>query len=490
MINEYIYFSIGFEDVDWGNEEEQAKRYDFVNEFTTPFGIKCGFAGQGRVSLRMPNIDIFLDKLKQYSESRKMLFSKNCAYEQVYEGDSAWYKYLPLKSIETTEYIGRVISCKAANIPSNLHAGIGFDAHIFVSERFKKIVEENNLTGLEFLWCKDTGRYAPAQQWYMAIATQFVGRGLDAPWLDADSEKLSKSLKFPNGLGRIGVNKLFPAKCLLKDAQLPPRLEKYLSMCQLDKFTMSFPERFLRQYLPSTDFAFGYFSGWQGLYISKRAKDILMQSHIINENEIEPLIILDELPVGAMLLDSFESIPAFYFGSNGHIGETLTFEELKELHEDERKAYSKILKPQKKITIKQALSLVNSEKRNRPHDFEKRLNDKELEQWNIKLPSNWIELLRKSNGGYLSTECYVKPFRYIETLNAEKQKEGKGFYEEYPINRISVAEKGDGDWYDLVMDGDCSTDSQVVQVSHEGGDILREWADIATFISDMIVENE
>lgn len=490
MIKEYIYFSIGFEDVNWADEDEQVKRNAFVKEFMDPFNIKCGFAGQGRVALDMLNIDLFLDKLQQYRESKNLLFSKNCAYVHDYEGESEWYKYLPSRAIGTTNYDGCVLTCKASNIPANINVGCGIFGYTFVSNKFKEVIEDSKLTGLEFLWCKDIGRFAPPKQWYMAIATEFIGRGLDAPWFDVNSEGIPQSEKYPHGFGRIGLTSRIPAKCILKDAPIPLRLKRYLSMCDIEKFNFSFNERFLKEYLPTTDFAFGYFPGWQGFYIRKNAIDILLHSHLISKADLRPVVILDKLPEAATQLDDKECIPAFNYGHKRYIGENITFEELKNIHEQARKAYENIPKLPKIITMKQALSLVNMEKRSRPEDFKKRLTDKELMKYNIKIPFNWVELLKKSNGGYLSSDCYLVSICDIEPFTMEKLKEGKSFYEKYPKNRISVAKRPDGDWYDLVIDADSDVDCNVVLVTHEGGDILREWESIATFIYEMIIEND
>ncbi|MGM0884939.1 MAG: SMI1/KNR4 family protein [Bacillota bacterium] len=492
IIKESINFSIGFEDVKWGDEEDIARRYAFVKEFTAPFKIKCGFAGQGLVSFDHPHIEKFLDALGDYINSHNTVFKDNCAYIQQYEGESEWYKYLPTKSIETTEYDGYFMTCIGANIPPNVHIGCGWGAFPFVSEKFKKVVEENNLTGLEFLWCKDVGRFAPQQQWYKAIATNFIGRGIDAPWVNVGSQDLLNSIKYPkypNNLGRMAVTS-FPAVCLQKDAQLPPRLKRYLSMCDINRFNITFHERFLRKYLPNTDFAFGYFPGWQGFYITKKAKDILFSNHFLNEEDsLEPVVILNELPEEAILIDGNVPAPDFNYGSKKDIGQ-LSFEELKNLHQQAKEAYDKITKPQKKITIKQALKLVNSEKRKRLEDFNRRISDKELKECTQLLPSNWIDLLKKTNGGYLSLECLLVPLKDIAAFTAEKLKQGKEFYEDYPENRISVAERGDGDWYDLKLSDNYSIDCPVVQVTHEGGDVVREWEDIATFVYDMILEHK
>jgi hypothetical protein len=49
-----------------------------------------------------------------------------------------------------------------------------------VSERFKAAVEASQLTGLEFLWVNDIGRY-PATQWYVTIPRACMGHGVDHP---------------------------------------------------------------------------------------------------------------------------------------------------------------------------------------------------------------------------------------------------------------------------------------------------------------------
>jgi hypothetical protein len=490
MLNEYIYFSIGFEDVDWGNKEDQARRNAFVKTFTEPIHIKCGFAGNGRIAFDHPKFVQFLEVLKQYAEQKKMVFKKNCAYAQEYTNEPEWYKYNPSKSIEGTTFDGNLITCNAANILPNVNIGCDYRARPIVSEKFKRIVEENSLTGLEFLWCKDVGRFAPPQQWYSAIATSFMGRGIDAPWINPELVNSLKSNKYPPfNLGRMAVTN-FLASCLKEDADLPPRLKKYLSLCDANSFNIYYHERFLREYLPKTDFAFGYFPGWQGFYISKKAKEILLSNQLLNAHDsIEPIAVLEELPPGAILLDGMESVPDPYCFLKNAFGD-MTILELKALHEQEKNNYQKILKPEKKLTIKQALNLVNSEKRKRPRDFSKRLHDKELIGSITKLPANWIELLKKTNGGYLSIKCELVPFKEIENFTADKLEQGKGFYEKYPLNRISIATKGDGDWYDLVLIDDFSKDCPVVQVTHEGGEVLHEWTNIASFVYDMILENE
>ncbi|AZN39922.1 SMI1/KNR4 family protein [Paenibacillus albus] len=224
--------------------------------------------------------------------------------------------------------------------------------------------------------------------------------------------------------------------------------------------------------------------------MSKRAKEVLISNRLTSPHDkFEPIQIVDELPEGALQLDGSEPPPDFYYGSRRDIGD-LSFSEIKAIHLREKEVYNQTEKPKQLITIKHALTLLNREKKKRPEDFCKRLSHKELSTAVIKLPVNWLELLKITNGGYLSLSCSIVPFQTIMSFSADKLKEGQELDELYPDNRISVAERGDGDWYDLVLNDDTIEDCPVVQVTHEGGEIIREWKGIAFFIYDMILEDD
>jgi hypothetical protein len=42
----------------------------------------------------------------------------------------------------------------------------------------------NRLTGIEFVWIRDIGKYR-AVQWYFPVCSKCLGRGLDASFIDA-----------------------------------------------------------------------------------------------------------------------------------------------------------------------------------------------------------------------------------------------------------------------------------------------------------------
>jgi hypothetical protein len=59
----------------------------------------------------------------------------------------------------------------------------GWSPLVYVSERFREVVEAHKLTGIEFVWCRDVGKFRAAQ-WYFPVCQQGLGRGLDHPWID------------------------------------------------------------------------------------------------------------------------------------------------------------------------------------------------------------------------------------------------------------------------------------------------------------------
>ncbi|AZN39921.1 hypothetical protein [Paenibacillus albus] len=241
-MREYYYFSIGFEDKKWaGDEEEKARRNALAKKFTEPFGIRNGFAGKGIIDGDHPMFDQFLETLELYARTNNLIFRDNCGYEQRSD-DAEWFKYVPTKTVESISYQGKLICCEAYKILPDIDVGTVHTADLAVSEKFKRVVEENQLTGIEFIWYKDIGKFAPPKQWYMPVVTSFIGRGLDAPWVDINSPHLRDNEKYDKQLGRKSVTR-FTAKCLDPKAKLPRHLLQYLQICEDSSFRFHFHER-------------------------------------------------------------------------------------------------------------------------------------------------------------------------------------------------------------------------------------------------------
>lgn len=215
-------------------------------------------------------------------------------------------------------------SCRSAAIP----AGIHLFADVVVSEAFRGVVEAGGLRGLEFLRVKEKSR-KPKLAWYVAVARQPLGQGVDHPWFDrARWEQYVRE---------------HPATTYDQDPTRPPghfrggwvRDEAYRSDPLLARFARLLPERseaalvgltvlcvprYSRAHLPVADFAYvsltpdgpnreGKVLRFRRLCASRRARDALLGAGLIREQDAEPLLVVDALPAGAPDLDRLHPPP-------------------------------------------------------------------------------------------------------------------------------------------------------------------------------------
>jgi hypothetical protein len=104
-------------------------------------------------------------------------FVANPTYRGECEGTLYWDVKTPMSDLSYP------LSVRADRVKPQFHLS-GWTPLVHVSEQFKRIVEEQRLTGIEFLWCRDVGKYR-ARQWYLPVCHESLGRGLDCPWIDA-----------------------------------------------------------------------------------------------------------------------------------------------------------------------------------------------------------------------------------------------------------------------------------------------------------------
>src|SRR5262249_38311056 len=146
---------------------------------------------------------------------------------------------------------------RADRLKPGVHVA-GSTSGVYLSQRFKDAVEAHRLTGIEFIWIRDIGKYR-APQWYLPICPQCVGRGLDAAWIDVT--KLSgKGYQTLDPRGRHGQAYADPKQFKRDAGPKDPTVRKLLGVLRSMDLSKSPPEfefvpRFLRKHLPDTDFA-------------------------------------------------------------------------------------------------------------------------------------------------------------------------------------------------------------------------------------------
>ncbi len=396
---------------------------------------------------------------------------------------------------------------KADRVKPGLHV-LGY-SEIFVSERAKALVEEHGLTGVELLRIPDNGRYR-APQWYLAVAREPLGRGLDHPWFDpATLTNLGYQTRNPRsrhgqwGFGsdqfRRGVGFGEPVKDRL--------LAIALSMAgRRGSLGLRSCRRLLRAFLPSTDFAFVLWDAQQGppsagasgellerrgLAVNRRTRDLLLAQRLLGPEECMGALVLDAPYEGAEELDRLYGPPDRLF-SDADLAR----------HRDYEAAgwaeFQANPKPVRVPDLKRSLALLRAAKRREPAAFARPAGAKAISEAERALgqpiPPAWQEVLRASNAGRIES-CELADGEGCELVAVEALARARDSWRrvmqsmdfDAPTELLPVIETEIGDVVcldtaALAPDGDCP----VALVSHETGEREREWASVAEFLEELL----
>jgi hypothetical protein len=361
----------------------------------------------------------------------------------------------------------------------------GWTPLVYVSERFKAVVEAHRLTGIEFVWCRDIGKYR-APQWYFPVCRNCLGRGLDHPWFNTTrlSGRGSATRGRHGQFGALGEG-------LKRDAGADQPLLKELQALDLLKRRPdfgSFP-RYLRKYLPNTDFACTIED--RGLAMNRKAWELLKANRVVTDEECQPVLVVNRTPAGVDNLDR----------RFGPVEPTLTPEQWGQLREWEAGAWARHLahpKPPRAPNLARSLVLLRSRKRREAKSFARPAPARAIADaeraLGAALPAAWQKVLRICNGGRIAPSplasdqaCLIIP---AEKLAQERRTEA-GYYREIGAELpdwlvvLVRTEIGDSVWADMRAtkpDGDC----RVVLMSHETGNEEREWSSVADFLEELL----
>jgi hypothetical protein len=394
------------------------------------------------------------------------------------------------------------LEVKADRIKPGLHVG-GWIPVVCVSEQFKAIVEVHHLSGIEFIWIRDVGKYQ-ATQWYLPVCHHCLGRGLDDPWIDP--KKLTGAgFQSLDPRGRHGQFSAFPEQYKRDAGPKDPIVKKLLALLKSMELLKRGPDygsfpRFLRKYLPDTDFAYTIRATYdaepprfrhRGMAMNRKARDLLKVNGILTDDLCQPVLILNRPRRGVEDLDRKygPDEPAF------------TPEEMIRMREQEADAWAEHVAHPKSVPapdLTRSFSLLRSRKRLAPKDFAKPVTHKGLTDAEIalgvRIPSAWHRVLRISNGGKIENNplacgeaCLVIPAEKL----AKSQQEELGYYRDIGAKLtdsmlvVMQTEIGDSVWLDTARkkpDGDCP----VILMSHETGGEQREWPSVADFLEELL----
>jgi hypothetical protein len=417
-----------------------------------------------------------------------------------YEAFENWWESLerPIQTLD--DYL----SVRADRLKPGVHVAGGV-LTVYVSERFKRVVEAQRLTGIEFIWIRDIGKH-PAMQWYYPVCSKCLGRGLDAPWIDP-SKLSGKGYQTLDPRGRHGQGSAEPKQFKREAYPADPAVRKLLRLLRSMELLKRPPDefysapRFLRKYVPDTDFAYtvldmadwsdGVLHRHRGLAMNRKARDLLKDHRLVADEHCEPVLIVERPPQGVENLDRHYGPPEPAFSA----------EQMARIRELEAQAWAEHVanpKPARTPDLARSLGLLRSAKRRAPERFAKPAAQKAIDEASqalgLAIPTAWQKVLRFSNGGQIDNcpladgdACRITP---TQKIDKECQAE-RDYYRELgaeladSLLAVMRTEWGDSVWLDTSRpsgNGDC----RVVLMSHETGDEQREWPSVAEFLEETL----
>jgi hypothetical protein len=395
------------------------------------------------------------------------------------------------------------LKCRADRMKPGVHV-TGWSPLLYVSEHFKEVVEANQLTGIEFVWCRDVGKYL-APQWFLPVCGSCLGRGVDHPWID--TAKLSGVGDQAIGpRGRHGQSSAFAEQYRRDAGPEDPvvksllRLLRPMELLKRPPDFDSFP-RFLRKYLPDTDFAFtiedmggegGYHARRRGLAMNRKARDVLKTNRIVTDDLCEPVMILNRCPKGVENLDR----------CYGPAERAFSTEQMVKIHDLETAAWSKHVanpKPRRIPDLARSLSLLRSRTRGAPKKFAKPATPAAISEaaktLGVEVPAAWQKVLRVCNGGRIEKSalaadqaCLIIPAEKLAKSRMTQADYYREIGAELPTSFLVVMETeiGDSVWLDTARQnpgGNCP----VILMSHGTGEEEREWLTVADFLEELLM---
>jgi len=399
-------------------------------------------------------------------------------------------QHSPIRFRNTPHKSGQMLGfeCRAdtANTGQNAMLESGFS--VVVSERFKELCDE--FTGIEFVWLKDVGRFQ-APQWYVPIAHAPVGARVDHPWFDPT--KRPPLVPAPHNKYRIGVQTFkkaeFRTGVSLGNSDADRMMSLFPADRDMESVTILGPHIALRQFLPNVDFAYLWYpAGGKELCITRRVRDKLLQAGIIKPDECVPIVVVDEPPPGAEVLDGRVEVPPPLLHGDALVATKA----------EAAQAYAEHLrnpKPARCIDLDAALTMLREAMRKMPYVFESGASVEELDSASAALPngipSAWRKVLQTANGFNLSVgDNYdVIPTSDLPKEHNELQMSARAGRTSFPTCLLHITTGSCGDWHSLDLSRlDSQGDCPVLQFDHETLQKQREWPVVGSFIEELVAE--
>ncbi len=387
-----------------------------------------------------------------------------------------------------------------------------------VNEKWVAFVRGQGFMGIEFLWCRDKGKYE-ATQWYVPLGTAFLGRGLDHSWFDPAQRGGWKWEGFmitqpTDALWMLGV-RIFDATQTRANVQTdPPALATLLDELRQTPthyaaaiFT---PPCVLREFLPDTEFA--YLRAAQPhegendrhrtirLCCTAATRRKLLEAKLAQTEDFKPVEVLDTPPPGVPVFDSKDGpVPPPAFAAADWAKAQKTEAKHRAKFEEAPKAPMPVKPPPIKKLIPKLKRLLKKQEAAVAMGAKPDALAAAVEKLGIAIPARWAELLTAVNG-FTVDNCYALDgtaelrVAAADDLPAEHENNRDMIRTgdpDLPTTHLGVASSDIGDCIfldtaQLTPEGDCP----VLFVNHETLETEARWPAIGIFLSDAMEATE
>ena len=421
--------------------------------FVHSLGKKCDCVGWSNLRQDDPQAEEILQKIAAFC--KKKGWSARGLYTREYaDFDTDWFEIdgADFKDNTFGEYIsvpsqdgGTVKICSIKAYRELSVAPKSWGRRLYVPERFYNAYRESGMTGLDFCWAKDTGKY-DAQQYFEIFGTERIPQ-VAVAW-NLDEQDL---------------------RSLGPDGGWLPRLGEVFS-----KWTqLNLPYCYRKEDMPAGGIAYAYIPSTFsccGLYQVLVHKDVaqqLLQKKAIPAGALKPVPVLDSIPSGYTLQVTSDCPRP----KKEYMEQSLL----------DCEALKKKDRPLWQISEKEALKVLRKAKADRKEDFGKKLSNVKAELLGETKYASMLPYYLVANGGQLSDEYRLLS---VEESTAETEEfyqllQSEELLEDKPDGMV-ICTCANGDWVLLLQNG------AVIRFSHEAPEITEQWPNLAQFIVDAI----
>ena len=423
--------------------------------FVHSLGKKCDCVGWSELKPEDPRAEEILDRITTYCQENG--WTARGLYNREYTDlQTDWYR---IESIEfkPTTVADHIDIPGPERYPLRIHhvkafrelvtAPKGWGMVLYVPERFRAAYLEDGLTGLEFCWAKDTGKYA-AEQYFTVFGTQRIPR-VAVGW-DVINQNLCNLGPGGGWLPRLG--------------------EVFHKWVQIN-----LPYCYQKEDMPAGGFAYAYVPaafhccGMYHLLVHKDVAQVLLARKAIPATALKPVPVLEEIPAGYTLRDTAD----YSRPDRDYMEQSIRdYEVLKNK-----------VRPVWQVSEKDALRLLRKAKTDRKEFFGKKLPKAKAEALAGTPLAPMVPYYLVAEGGYISDE-----YRLLspEQSGAETEE----FYQELQKEEL-LAEKPEGTVICTCANGDrvlLLTDGSVIRFSHEVPEATEKWPSLPQFMVDGLNE--